>query len=168
LGDLAPSRSSLGSLISFSTQPGNVALDGIGRNWPFVTALRTYLDRYPQGTYADPARMLMARLERWEAEDAKRRADRFQPGNPDARWRLSRFGEAGATLCTGWAVGVGPAVALMWRTPAVMGQTHSSAGKQRAGRTVNAPSIRTTVQMHAAARTLIALLDAQPKRRSKR
>jgi hypothetical protein len=35
-----------------------------------------------------PARMLMARLERWEAEDAKRRADRFQPGNPDARWRL--------------------------------------------------------------------------------
>jgi hypothetical protein len=63
----------------------------------------------------------------------------------------------------------------MWRTPAVMGQTHSSAGKQRAGRTadwlargINAPSIRTTVQMHAAARTLIALLDAQPKRRSKR
>jgi len=77
--DLAPSRSSLGSLISFSTQPGNVALDGIGR---------TYLDRYPQGTYGDPARMLMARLERWEADDAKRRADRFQPGNPDARWRL--------------------------------------------------------------------------------
>jgi hypothetical protein len=46
-----------------------------------------------------PARMLMARLERWEAEDAKRRADRFQPGNPDARWRLPRFGEAGVADC---------------------------------------------------------------------
>lgn len=32
---LAPAESGVGTLISFSTQPGNVALDGIGRNSPF-------------------------------------------------------------------------------------------------------------------------------------
>jgi uncharacterized caspase-like protein len=145
---LAPSRSGLGTLISFSTQPGNVALDGVGRNSPFAAALvrrianpvddlstilinvrndvvratgarqvpwehsslwsrfyftprpqqvaaapdlqrlqelslwnsarstadtaafRAYLDRYPQGTFADLARMFIARLERWEAQGA--------------------------------------------------------------------------------------------------
>ena len=36
---LAAVESGLGTLISFSTQPGNVALDGIGRNSPFVSAL---------------------------------------------------------------------------------------------------------------------------------
>ena len=36
---LAGSTSILGTLISFSTQPGNVALDGEGRNSPFATAL---------------------------------------------------------------------------------------------------------------------------------
>src|SRR5262249_9230567 len=40
---LAPSRSSLGSLISFPTQPGNVALDGIGRNSPFAAALLKHI-----------------------------------------------------------------------------------------------------------------------------
>ncbi len=32
---LAPAESGVGTLISFSTQPGNVALDGIGRNSPY-------------------------------------------------------------------------------------------------------------------------------------
>jgi uncharacterized caspase-like protein len=36
---LAPVVSGVGTLISFSTQPGNVALDGGGRNSPFAGAL---------------------------------------------------------------------------------------------------------------------------------
>jgi hypothetical protein len=36
---LAPAESGVGTLISFSTQPGNVALDGTGRNSPFADAL---------------------------------------------------------------------------------------------------------------------------------
>jgi hypothetical protein len=36
---LAPVESGIGTLISFSTQPGNVALDGTGRNSPFAGAL---------------------------------------------------------------------------------------------------------------------------------
>jgi uncharacterized caspase-like protein len=36
---LAPMESGVGTLISFSTQPGNVALDGSGRNSPFAGAL---------------------------------------------------------------------------------------------------------------------------------
>ena len=36
---LAPLESGVGALISFSTQPGNVALDGVGRNSPFAGAL---------------------------------------------------------------------------------------------------------------------------------
>jgi uncharacterized caspase-like protein len=36
---LAPVESGVGTLISFSTQPGNVALDGTGRNTPFAGAL---------------------------------------------------------------------------------------------------------------------------------
>jgi uncharacterized caspase-like protein len=36
---LAPVESGEGTLISFSTQPGNVALDGAGRNSPFASAL---------------------------------------------------------------------------------------------------------------------------------
>lgn len=36
---LAPAESGVGTLISFSTQPGNVALDGSGRNSPFAGAL---------------------------------------------------------------------------------------------------------------------------------
>ncbi len=36
---LAPVESGVGTLISFSTQPGNVALDGDGRNSPFAGAL---------------------------------------------------------------------------------------------------------------------------------
>ena len=40
---LAPVQSGVGTLISFSTQPGNVALDGSGRNSPFAAALRKHL-----------------------------------------------------------------------------------------------------------------------------
>jgi hypothetical protein len=36
---LAGAESGVGTLISFATQPGNVALDGEGRNSPFTTAL---------------------------------------------------------------------------------------------------------------------------------
>lgn len=40
---LAPMESGEGTLISFSTQPGNVALDGTGRNSPFATALLKHI-----------------------------------------------------------------------------------------------------------------------------
>src|SRR5262249_40867236 len=36
---LAQVEAGVGTLISFSTQPGNVALDGTGRNSPFASAL---------------------------------------------------------------------------------------------------------------------------------
>ena len=42
---LAPVESGIGTLISFSTQPGNVALDGSGRNSPFAGALVKHLAR---------------------------------------------------------------------------------------------------------------------------
>jgi TRAP-type mannitol/chloroaromatic compound transport system substrate-binding protein len=40
---LAPVQSGYGTLISYSTQPGNVALDGSGRNSPFTGALIRHL-----------------------------------------------------------------------------------------------------------------------------
>jgi len=40
---LAPMQSGTGTLISFSTQPGNVAADGTGRNSPFAAALVRHL-----------------------------------------------------------------------------------------------------------------------------
>ena len=40
---LAAINSGVGTLVSFSTQPGNVALDGSGRNSPFAGALVKYL-----------------------------------------------------------------------------------------------------------------------------
>ena len=40
---LAPVESGVGTLISFSTQPGNVASDGAGRNSPFAGALVKHL-----------------------------------------------------------------------------------------------------------------------------
>jgi uncharacterized caspase-like protein len=40
---LAAMESGEGTLISFSTQPGNVALDGAGRNSPFATALLKHI-----------------------------------------------------------------------------------------------------------------------------
>lgn len=40
---LAKTSSGIGTLISFATQPGNVALDGAGENSPFTTALLKHL-----------------------------------------------------------------------------------------------------------------------------
>jgi len=40
---LAKLDTGVGSLIAFATQPGNVALDGVGRNSPFTTALLEHL-----------------------------------------------------------------------------------------------------------------------------
>jgi len=48
---LAAAESGVGTLISFSTQPGNVALDGTGRNSPYAAApgqVRVGVDRRPQ------------------------------------------------------------------------------------------------------------------------
>lgn len=42
---LAPTETGVGTLISFSTQPGNVALDGEGRNSPYAGALIRQLGR---------------------------------------------------------------------------------------------------------------------------
>src|SRR5262245_16921096 len=42
---LAAVESGVGTLISFSTQPGNVAADGTGRNSPFAGALVRHLDK---------------------------------------------------------------------------------------------------------------------------
>lgn len=42
---LAPVDTGVGTLISFATQPGNVALDGTGRNSPFTEALLRHLGR---------------------------------------------------------------------------------------------------------------------------
>ncbi|MEQ1648340.1 MAG: caspase family protein [Hyphomicrobiaceae bacterium] len=42
---LATVESGVGTLISFSTQPGNVALDGTGRNSPFTSALVRHMTR---------------------------------------------------------------------------------------------------------------------------
>jgi hypothetical protein len=41
---LARIESGVGTLISFSTQPGNVALDGTGRNSPYTAALVKYIN----------------------------------------------------------------------------------------------------------------------------
>lgn len=40
---LAPVESGVGTLISFSTQPGNVALDGVGSNSPFAGSLAKHM-----------------------------------------------------------------------------------------------------------------------------
>jgi phosphate transport system substrate-binding protein len=53
---LAPAESGVGTLISFSTQPGNVALDGTGRNSPFAGALIRHL----RGTSDDLSAILIA------------------------------------------------------------------------------------------------------------
>ena len=41
---LAPVRSGIGSMITFATEPGNVALDGEGANSPFTTALVKHIE----------------------------------------------------------------------------------------------------------------------------
>jgi TPR repeat protein len=41
---LAEVKTGIGTLLSFSTQPGNVALDGTGRNSPYTTALLAHIE----------------------------------------------------------------------------------------------------------------------------
>src|SRR3954451_10110082 len=53
---LAPAESGVGTLISFSTQPGNVALDGTARNSPFAGALIKHL----RGSNDDLSAILIA------------------------------------------------------------------------------------------------------------
>jgi uncharacterized caspase-like protein len=53
---LAAAESGVGTLISFSTQPGNVALDGTGRNSPYASALV----RHVSGSTDDLSAILIA------------------------------------------------------------------------------------------------------------
>jgi phosphate transport system substrate-binding protein len=53
---LAAAESGVGTLISFSTQPGNVALDGTGRNSPFASALV----RHMSSSHDDVSAILIA------------------------------------------------------------------------------------------------------------
>jgi hypothetical protein len=89
---LAAVESGEGTLISFSTQPGNVALDGAGRNSPVAATptyeqqaelafwasvkdsrnpamMQAYVERFPDGMFAGLARLLIEQL-RTEAERA--------------------------------------------------------------------------------------------------
>lgn len=49
---LAEVRTGVGTLISFSTQPGNVALDGTGRNSPYAAALLKHVETPGKGVSA--------------------------------------------------------------------------------------------------------------------
>lgn len=49
---LAKVEAGVGSFIAFSTQPGNVALDGAGRNSPFTTALLAHIGEPGQDIHA--------------------------------------------------------------------------------------------------------------------
>ena len=53
---LAAVEFGVGTLISFSTQPGNVALDGTGRNSPFAGALVQHLTTSREDLSTDPDR----------------------------------------------------------------------------------------------------------------
>ncbi len=53
---LAAAESGVGTLISYSTQPGNVALDGAGRNSPFAAAL---VNRIKSGSKRDLSAILI-------------------------------------------------------------------------------------------------------------
>jgi hypothetical protein len=65
---LAKLGSGVGSLIAFSTQPGNVALDGEGRNSPFTTALLKHLGTPGQSVTED---LVMVRKEVLDATSGK-------------------------------------------------------------------------------------------------
>jgi hypothetical protein len=65
---LAKLGTSLGSLIAFATQPGNVALDGSGRNSPFTAALLEHLGTPGQSITDD---LIAVRRAVLEATDGK-------------------------------------------------------------------------------------------------
>lgn len=65
---LAKLGSGVGSLIAFATQPGNVALDGEGRNSPFTTALLKHLGTPGQSVTDD---LIQVRKEVLDATEGK-------------------------------------------------------------------------------------------------
>jgi len=65
---LAKTEGGVGSLVAFATQPGNVALDGTGRNSPFTTALLKHLGTPGQGVTDD---LILVRREVLEATGGK-------------------------------------------------------------------------------------------------
>jgi hypothetical protein len=65
---LAKLGSGVGSLIAFATQPGNVALDGNGRNSPFTTALLKHLGTPGQSVTDD---LIQVRKEVLDATEGK-------------------------------------------------------------------------------------------------
>jgi uncharacterized caspase-like protein len=65
---LAKLGSGVGSLIAFATQPGNVALDGDGRNSPFTTALLKHLGTPGQSVTED---LVLVRREVLDATGGK-------------------------------------------------------------------------------------------------
>lgn len=99
---LAPVVSGVGTLVSFSTQPGNVALDGTGRNSPFAGALVKYLRSSSDDLSAilisvrnDVIKETQNKQVPWE-HSALRGRFYFNPGRsaPVAAWRLSEAAEA--------------------------------------------------------------------------
>ncbi len=79
---LAPVESGVGTLISFSTQPGNVALDGAGRNSPFAGALVKHMSASNDDLERHP----------------HRRAQRRDAGNAEEAGALGAFRADGAVL----------------------------------------------------------------------
>jgi uncharacterized caspase-like protein len=96
---LAPLESGVGTLISFSTQPSNVVLDGVGRNSPFAAALVKHLGA-PKDLSAilidvrnDVMRETKDKQVPWE-HSALRGQFRFNPsaaaGSEGQHWRHNR------------------------------------------------------------------------------
>ena len=104
--DLQWSKSGVGTLISFSTQPGNVALDGAGRNSPFAGSLVNHMSSSNDDLSAilisvrnDVMKETKRKQVPWEHSALTGRfyfnpaAQTTEPSNP-ARARLSEAAEA--------------------------------------------------------------------------
>jgi uncharacterized caspase-like protein len=103
---LAPVESGAGTLISFSTQPGNVALDGAGRNSPYSGALVRHLGTSGEDLNAiliavrnDVMRQTDRKQVPWEHSALTRRyyfnpADRMLVATPADHLRLSEASQA--------------------------------------------------------------------------
>jgi uncharacterized caspase-like protein len=103
---LAPVESGAGTLISFSTQPGNVALDGAGRNSPYSGALVRHLGTSGEDLNAiliavrnDVMRQTDRKQVPWEHSALTRRyyfnpADRTSVAIPADQLRLSEASQA--------------------------------------------------------------------------
>lgn len=93
---LAPLETGVGTLISFATQPGNVALDGEGGNSPFTSALLRHIDA------SDLDVALMMRRVRRDVMDAT--------GGQQVPWSNSSLTDAVYLRTGGGAGGSPPAV----------------------------------------------------------